>query len=377
MSWTRFLRAGGAAIALAGALVAGNALAQPAPAAPAAGGPAAGGPAAGGRDYAAEIEEAVRAAKTAAGFEYLGTMARLCVLPPTNGAPNTADAATPRTPVTLESGPPMANWYADPVWVFDDLVWLGSQAHNSWLLVDPEGYILIDTLFDYNSPTEILGGMARLGLDPANIKYIIISHAHTDHIGGIEAVQDANGHTAPVILGEGDWNMINTRPNAYANGWTPDPNPALRISIPTGGSLETTVGTHTVTSYSTPGHTPGTISHIFKVHDSGREVTVAYAGGTAIGFQTDVPDPGIANLQRYIDSNVNFAAIAEEAGASVLISNHSEFDNAYWKSRMMGSPGRHPFELGEEWVQRYFDVMVNCVRAKQIGLEQVLEKAGG
>jgi metallo-beta-lactamase class B len=73
-----------------------------------------------------------------------------------------------------------------------------------------------------------------------------------------------------------------------------------------------------------------------------------------------------------------FAANAAEAGTTVLLSNHSEFDDAHDKSRMIAGRGfgPNPFESGAESVRHYFDVMVNCARAKIIGLER-LAAAGG
>src|SRR5690606_34264738 len=124
--------------------------------------------------------------------------------------------------------------------------------------------------------------------------------------------------------------------------------------------------------YETPGHTPGTLSYIFEVSDDGRPLVVAYSGGTAFNFQNDTPDPGIQNFQTYIDSQVHIAERAAAAGPTVILSNHSEFDNAVSKIRMI--PGRgdgpHPFEVGEDAVQRYFQVMQGCARAAQLRLEQ-------
>ena len=66
------------------------------------------------------------------------------------------------------------------------------------------------------------------------------------------------------------------------------------------------------------------------------------------------------------------AAKAAASGATVLLSNHSEFDNAVNKNRMLAGRGEgpHPYELGADWVQRYFQVMQGCARAAQVRLEQ-------
>lgn len=322
------------------------------------------------RDYDAEYEAALRAAKDAAGFEWLGTFSRLCVLPPSRGPLSTANEV-PGYVADPATAPPRETWYAEATQIFDDLYWLGGSRHSAWLITDPEGYILIDTEYPYNSGELILEGMRKLNLDPMDIKYIIISHAHGDHIGGVELVQDATNDQAIVVMGEGDWELVDTYPNRYQS-MTPDPDPNLRIAVPAGGMVETTVGSHTVTSYHTPPHSPGTISHIFTVHDSGRPVTVAYSGGTAYNFQTDELEPGMEGLTTYLNSVEMMAEKAAEAGATVLLSNHNEFDRAWDRSRMMAGrgDGDHPFELGEEWVQRYFEVMANCTRAKMIDLER-------
>jgi metallo-beta-lactamase class B len=88
----------------------------------------------------------------------------------------------------------------------------------------------------------------------------------------------------------------------------------------------------------------------------------------------NTPDPGIKNFQIYIDAQRHMAEKAAATGATVLLSNHSEFDNAFNKNRMLAGRGNgsHPYEIGADWVQRYFKVMQSCARAAQLGLEKKL-----
>ena len=88
----------------------------------------------------------------------------------------------------------------------------------------------------------------------------------------------------------------------------------------------------------------------------------------------NTPEPGIRNFQTYIDSQTRIAQQAAATGAAVLLSNHSEFDGAYDKNRMLAGrgDGPHPYEIGAGAVQRYFKVMQSCARAAQIKLEQRL-----
>ena len=106
--------------------------------------------------------------------------------------------------------------------------------------------------------------------------------------------------------------------------------------------------------------------------DRGKRVNVAYSGGTAFNFVNNTPEPGIRNFQTYIDSQRHLAAQSAASGATVLLSNHSEFDNAFNKNRMLAGRGNgpHPYEIGSDWVQRYFRVTEACARAAQIRLEQ-------
>ena len=97
----------------------------------------------------------------------------------------------------------------------------------------------------------------------------------------------------------------------------------------------------------------------------------------ACNIINNTPEPGIKNFQTYLDSQRHIAERAASTDATVLLSNHSEFDNAVNKNSMLAGrgDGPHPYELGTDWVQRYFQVMQGCARAAQLRLEQKLVQA--
>jgi metallo-beta-lactamase class B len=313
------------------------------------------------RDFEREIDQALGAAKKAAGFDFWGTLVRICLLPQSGGE-NTRDEA-PGYVANPASAPPREAWYAEPAKVFDNLYFVGGKLHSAWALTTPEGIILIDTIYPYNSEELIIGGMKKLGLDPGAIKYVIISHAHGDHIGGAEMLQKRYG--ARVVMGAPDWDLVEKYPNRYKTM-------APKRDIVATDGMKVTLGGVSVTTWLTPGHTPGTLSYTFQVLDRGKPLNVAYSGGTAFNFVNNTPDPGIRNFQTYIDSQRRFAERAAASGATVLLSNHSEFDIAILKNKMLASrgDGPHPYELGSTAVERYFQVMQNCARAAQLRLEQ-------
>jgi metallo-beta-lactamase class B len=292
------------------------------------------------------IDAHLTAAKTAAEFDYTGTLARLCLLPQTG----------PGRDVPPGPAPDRATWYTDPAKVFDNLYFVGSKVHSSWALTSSEGIILIDTIFDYNSEEAIVGGLRELGLDPKAVKYVIISHAHRDHVGGAKLMQDLG---ARVVMGAPDWDSVESSVNLYPTG-------KPKRDIVAADGQEVKVGDVSVKIVTTPGHTPGTLSMIFQVKDNGKPLTVAYNGGTAFNFVNDVP-----HFDIYIGSQRKMAAAAAAANATVLMTNHSEFDNAVGKVKMMAArkPGEpSPFELGKDAVGRYFKVTEECAQVARFKL---------
>jgi metallo-beta-lactamase class B len=305
-----------------------------------------------------QIDSHIATAKTAAGQEYRGTFVNLC-LPsaPRGGGAGRGGGGGARGTGAPQT-PDRANWYAPPLKVFDNLYWLGTRQHSSWALQTSAGIIIIDTNFAWATEPEIIEGMTKLGLNPRDIKYVIISHAHGDHDQGAAELQKRYG--AQVVMGAPDWEATLKRPPTATGGV-----PKKDISVgPEGRKL--TLGDTTVEIVATPGHTPGTLSYVFPVKDQGKTVMVAYSGGTLTGaFGTDG-----ARWDEYIASQRKIAKAAADAGASVLLSNHSEYDGAYTKARLLAAPRQpgenHPFIVGADGVQRYFTVMTECAMASKL-----------
>jgi len=301
----------------------------------------------------------VIAAKRAAGTDYAGTFMRLCVAPDNlaagraGGAGGAGRGTTNATPAV----PDRATWYAQPYKVFDNLYFIGTKIHSSWALTTSQGIIIIDTLYDYAIEPEIVDGLTKLHLNPRDIKYVLISHAHGDHDQGAALLQSRYG--AKVVMGAADWKTTLQRP-ATAPGGVPKSDIAVE---PDGTKI--TLGDTTVNVIATPGHTPGTSSYIFPVKDGGRTVTVAYSGGTAFNFPRQAQAFAI-----YRDSQKKMGDAARAAGATILMSNHTEFDRAYDRVRLAQLPRAsgetHPYETDVQTVQRYFEMTGDCAEAQRL-----------
>ena len=317
---------------------------------------------------ASELDAHVAAGRTAAGLDYRATFVNLCF----SGAnPGLANPAVARAGGAAPAGgrgaaggrgpaatPDRATWYASPYKIFDNFYWLGTRQHSSWALRTSDGLIIIDTNFAWATEPEIIDGLKTLGLDPRQIKYVVISHAHGDHDQGAAELQKRFG--AKVVMGAADWDSTLQRPATAAGGV-----PTRDVVVgPTGMKL--TLGGTTIDIIPTPGHTPGTLSYVFPVQDQGRTVMVAYSGGTLTGaFGSNA-----ARWDEYVESQKRIAKAAADAGATVVLSNHSEYDNAYTKARLIAAKREvgenHPFVVGADGVRRYFTVMTECAMAAKL-----------
>ena len=298
------------------------------------------------------VDGLVSAAKVAAGTDWQGTFTRLCIsVPERQGGPPAAPAANAGPRAT----PPKEQWHAEPAKVADNLYFLGEKAHHSWAIVGSQGIILIEALFEYMTADEITGGMRKLGLDMSKVKYAVMSHAHGDHDGGAAFLQDSilGVH---LVYGAADWDAVDKSTNR------PGGKPKHDMVGMDGQRLS--VGDASIQIVTTPGHTPGTLSYLFEVKDNGKPLRIAYVGGTAIPFNGTA-----AYYDGYLASSKKLAKAAADYGATVLMSNHTEFDNGYYKAHTAANrkPGEpNPFDVGKDGVARYFTVVQDCATAAKL-----------
>jgi metallo-beta-lactamase class B len=180
----------------------------------------------------------IAAAKAAAGAEHVALFEAIC-----RPAPGPLPAASGPRPV-----PDRSTWHAEPVKVFDNLYYVGEKEYSAWALVTADGIIVIDTIWAYSVEDEIVGGLKKLGFDPAKIRYAIVSHAHIDHIGGAKFLQDAYG--TRVVMSAADWDF--TEKSQRLPG---EIKPRRDVVVADGDKL--TLGDTTLSIHLTPGHTPG------------------------------------------------------------------------------------------------------------------------
>jgi metallo-beta-lactamase class B len=262
------------------------------------------------------------------------------------------DACLPGGPARDPDPRPMQK--VEPLKVFDNLYYVGFEQVGTWTLDTGAGLILFDTL---NNPQEaetvLVPGLKQLGLDPANIKYIVLSHGHADHFGGAPYFQEH--YNTPVMMTAADWDLIARPPRGNANAAA-----ATRVLpkrdkiINDGDTLK--LGNTTIKFGIYPGHTPGTIMFSAPVLDHGvRRVWLSPAGALQV-----------PNKESWMAFNHIINDYFKADQPEMVFNSHplTMNDGLAKMAEIRKNPnGPNPYVLGKAKTARYLDIMLACRQA--------------
>jgi len=248
----------------------------------------------------------------------------------------------------------------EPARIFDNVAVIGNSGTVAYVITTSAGLVMIDALGANQVESVLLPGFKSLGLDPAQVKAIIVGHGHADHFGGSAYMQEHYG--AKVYISAADWTLMENPPPARGGrqGGPAVPLPKHDQVIADGQPI--VVGDFKLLPVPIPGHTPGSMGFIFPVKDNGKTRMAALYGGTVL-------TPGIISdegLQTYLQSVARFKEATRKAKVEVEIQNHPLMDPIQVKldrlrARTKGQP--NPFVVGTKGYQTFLDVMSLCTEA--------------
>ena len=197
---------------------------------------------------------------------------------------------------------------AEPFRIAGNFYYVGANDATSYLITRPEGHVLLDGGYSCVAPM-IMESIAKLGFDIEDVKVLLNSEPHSDHAGGLAALQQASGAelwtsdaSADVIASSGDdpnvhaafpWSVV-----GWILGWLPGggyPPAHVDHRLEDGDTIR--VGPIALTAHVTGGHTPGCTSWSFTVRDGDRDLDVVSACSLKVNIMARYPEQG-ADLER-------------------------------------------------------------------------------
>ncbi len=169
-----------------------------------------------------------------------------------------------------------------PFRIFGNLYFAGTVPASCHLIDTHDGLILIDTGYP-QSAYLVIESIWELGFKPADVRYIVHSHGHYDHMGATRALVELThaktfigAPDAAYVTGPTDLNWAVEDGYDFTEFFTPD------VLLHEGDIVE--LGNTRIRCLSTPGHTPGTMSFFFDVEEKGRVLRAGMHGG--VGMNT-------------------------------------------------------------------------------------------
>ncbi len=226
----------------------------------------------------------------------------------------------------------------EPFRVAGNIYYVGVAGVASFLITTPDGHILLDGGFEETVP-HIQDGVRKLGFKLGDVKFLINSHAHFDHAGGLAGLKRLTGAKlliseadAPLVAGGGSGDFY------WGDKPTFEPVAADRLLR---DKDEVKLGGVTLTARLTPGHTKGCTTWTMKVREGVRELDVVFVGSTT------VPGYKLVGNALYPEIAADYArtfALLKSLKCDVFLGPHGSFFDLDEKRMRLAQGGRtNPF----------------------------------
>ena len=250
----------------------------------------------------------------------------------------------------------------EPFKIVGNIHYVGGANISSYLITTPEGHILIDT--GMKEMHEVIkNSVAKLGFNTSDIKIMLSSHAHFDHIEGHAMMQKLTGAQVMAMVGDAEALSSGKDNSALgAIGWEP-----VRVARVLKHGDTVSLGGTTLRAVHTPGHTQGATTWITTVEDNGRRYTVGFLGGTT-------PNGGVPLFDNprhkavIEDTQRTFSTLKAERAPDIYLVGHPQAMFMGKVEAIKAGASPHPLLNGDAWTKQIVDGEVNF--AKRVAEER-------
>jgi metallo-beta-lactamase class B len=212
--------------------------------------------------------------------------------------------------------------------IIGNMYFVGSEQLGSFLITTPAGHILINSDYEETVPV-IQAAVEKLGFKFTDIKILLGSHAHPDHMTGDAMVKQLTGAT--VMAMEEDIPALNNiRPGGK-------PHPIDRV-LHDGDTV--TLGGTTLTAHLTPGHTKGCTTWTFKAIENGKTYDVVVVGSLSLNAANLGNNPAYPNIR---EDFIKSFRVMRSLPADVFVGSHNGFYQMAQKYARLEKGEANPF----------------------------------
>jgi metallo-beta-lactamase class B len=233
--------------------------------------------------------------------------------------------------------------------VIGNVYFVGSEQLASFLITTPEGHILINSGFETTVPV-IRAAVEKLGFRFTDIKILLGSHAHGDHMEGDALIKELTG--AQVMAMEQDVPALrNMRPG----------NKAHPIDRMLKDREEVKLGGTTLTAYLTAGHTKGCTTWALKAQEGGRTYDVVILG--SVGVNAGVALVNNKDYPQIADDYMRSFKVLRGLTSDVFLGPHGSFYRMTEKYAQLEKGGANPF-IDPQGLKNHLDTQEKAFLAR-------------
>jgi metallo-beta-lactamase class B len=207
-----------------------------------------------------------------------------------------------------------------PFKMIGNVYWVGTYDLSTYLITTDAGHILVNTGFDDTVPL-IVQGVEQLGFKMADVKILLATHAHGDHVAGLAQLKRLTG--AQMMMSEADAVLLEDGGISdfrFGDGRTPSFE-AVKVDRRLKDQDTVALGGVALTAHHHPGHTKGATSFTFTVPEEGRNYRVVIANMGSIN-----PGVTVSGMPKYPTIAADYArtfAAQKALTVDVFLASHA------------------------------------------------------
>lgn len=239
--------------------------------------------------------------------------------------------------VLFFGGSAIADEAFPPHRIADNIYYVGSKGLATYLITTPEGHILINSGFEETVPL-IRASVESLGFKMRDVKIVLASHAHSDHVAGHALLKELTGGKAYVMRGD-DEVIASGGVGQYF--YPKDRWPACEVDRVVKDREEVKLGGTTLIARLTPGHTRGCTTWTWKTTDGGKSYNVVVIGSPNVN-----PGYRLVDNQDYPQIADDFAKtfeVLKSLPCDIFLGAHGEYYGMIAKHERLKGADKNPF----------------------------------